>query len=327
MPWGVSIVTARRASRLPRDASSNRTTTSLNEAVALDLLEAAELASQQAVSARFTVNGEDAVLRLAIEHPDDDAWQDRNFSEPGALYKAESSGDWSYRGDDPESYTDVFDQEGGKKVADLTPLIEFLQFLEEADDDTFVAELPDRLDVDAFATYLAMMDLVENTDDIDGPGNNSYLWWDQASGQFTVVPWDLNLAFGGLGGGFGGEGGPPEGIDPENLPEGFDPENMPEGFDPSQIPEGAGPGGRPGGGFGRSNVLVQRFKEVPEFEERYQAALTRLREELFASGTAETDLDDRTDTLTTAPDVVEETTVQEESTTLRERIDATASET
>ena len=109
---------------------SNRSSTSLNEAVALDALEEAGLASELAVSTSFSVNGSDPVLRLAIEHPDDDAWQDRNFSEPGALYKAESTGDWSYRGDDPEAYTDVFDQEGGKKVADLTPLIDFLQFLE-----------------------------------------------------------------------------------------------------------------------------------------------------------------------------------------------------
>ena len=50
-----------------------------------------------------------------------------------------------------------------------------------------------------------MMDLLDNFDDIDGPGNNSYLWYDAASGQFTVVPWDMNLAFGGRGG-IGGRG-------------------------------------------------------------------------------------------------------------------------
>ena len=51
-----------------------------------------------------------------------------------------------------------------------------------------------------------MMDLLENFDDIDGPGNNAYLRWDAATGTFTIVPWDMNLAFGtGIGGpgGFG----------------------------------------------------------------------------------------------------------------------------
>ncbi len=172
---------------------SNSSTTSLNEALALALLEEAGLASEDSASTSFSVNGSDPVLRLIVEHPDDDEWYETAFEGDGALYKSESTGDWSYRGDDPDSYTDVFDQEGGSDVTDLTPLIDLLQFLDEADDATFAAELPDRVDVDAFATYLAMMDLVDNFDDIDGPGNNSYLWWDAETGQFTVVPWDLNL--------------------------------------------------------------------------------------------------------------------------------------
>ena len=308
---------------------SSSSTTSLNEAVALDLLEAAGLASQRAISTSFSVNGGDPVLRLAVEHPDDDAWQDGTFSSPGALYKAESTGDWSYRGDDPESYTDVFDQEGGKKVADLTPLIDFLQFINDSDDETFAAELSDRLDVDAFATYLALMDLVENFDDIDGPGNNSYLWWDEESGQFTVVPWDMNLAFGSMGGlgpGGGGPGGPggPEGFDPEDVPEGFDPEDLPEGFDPEDLP-GAAPGGGGGmGGFGRGNVLVERFLANEDLEALYQEELESLRADLIVSGTADSLLDARVETLSTVPDLVDEATLDEEAAAIRDRIAASA---
>lgn len=318
---------------------SNNSTTSLNEAVALDLLDGASLASQQAISTSFSVNGGEPVLRLAIEHPDDDAWQDRSFAEPGALYKAESTGDWSYRGDDPEAYADVFDQEGGKKVADLTPLIDFLQFINEADDETFVAELPDRLDVDAFATYLAMMDLTENFDDIDGPGNNAYLWWDEESGRFTLVPWDLNLAFGAMGGGMPGGGAPPEGFDPADLPEGgppegFDPGDLPgggppEGFDPGSMPgprqgPGGGDRGGPGGMFGGNNTLVSRFHDDASFEATYQAELDALRADLFGSGTAASLLEDRATLLETVPDLVDPATVQEDADGLRDRFDATA---
>jgi spore coat protein CotH len=303
---------------------SNNSSTSLNEAVALDLLDGASLASQQAISTSFSVNGGDPVLRLAIEHPDDDAWQDRSFGAPGALYKAESTGDWSYRGDDPEAYTDVFDQEGGKKVADLTPLIDFLRFINEADDETFVAELGDRLDVDAFATYLAMMDLTENFDDIDGPGNNAYLWWDEESGRFTLVPWDLNLAFGAMGGGMPGGGGPPEGFDPGDLPEGA----PPEGFDPGAMPApGQGPGGDRGGRggmFGGNNILVSRFHEDASFEAVYQGKLDDLRADLFGTGTAASLLDDRATLLESIPELVDAATVKEEADLLRGRFDATA---
>ena len=150
---------------------SNSSASALNEAVALDLLDAAGLASQQAIFTSLSVNGSDGVLRLVIEHPDD-VWMDANLDADGALYKAESTGDYSYRGDDPDAYDEVFDQEAGKDNADLTPLTEFLDFINNADDATFEAELSDHLDVEAFADYLAMMDLVDNFDDIDGPGNN-----------------------------------------------------------------------------------------------------------------------------------------------------------
>ena len=176
-----------------------------------------------------------------------------------------------------------------------------------------------------------MMDLVENTDDIDGPGNNAYLWWDEASGRFTVVPWDLNLAFGAMGG-FGGGGGGGGGARPEGMPEGFDsenlPEGMPEGFDPENlpegVPEGVEPGERPGrgaGGFGRGNVLVERFHENEDFEARYQAALATLGEELFAGGTVTSFLTGRAEVLGTS-DLVDEATIEEESAAIEERITA-----
>jgi spore coat protein CotH len=279
---------------------SNSSKTSLNEAVALDLLSATPLASQRAISTTFSINGRDPVLRLAIEHPDDDAWQDRSFKSPGALYKAESSGDWSYRGDDPDSYADVFDQEGGKKVADLTPLVDFLKFVNESDDETFTADLRDHLDVDSFATYLALMELLGNFDDIDGPGNNSYLWWDEKSERVTIVPWDMNLAFGAMPG-------------------------MPPGSDRSQLMADAPPpGGGPGGRFGRDNALVRRFHQVPEFEEEYQDRLAYFRADLFQTGAAATQLAARVKTLRTMPVVVDETTIAQEADSLRERFTSTA---
>ena len=323
---------------------SNNSETSLNEAVALDPLDATPLASQLPVSTTFAVNDGDPVLRLAIEHPDDDAWQERAFSTEGALYKAESGGDWSYRGDDPEAYVDVFDQEGGKEVADLTPLIEFLRFINESTDEEFADDLDQYLDVDSFATYLAMMELLDNFDDIDGPGNNAYLWWDASTEQFTIVPWDLNLAFGQFGAGGAGH---PGGVDPDSLPDGMqppagmelpdgidpddlpDPGQLPEGVDPSQLPQGGGPpggGGQAGpGAFGGGNVLVERFLENADFEQLYQERLDYFRSDLFDSGAADELLDARVATLATEPDVVAAATVDEEAATLRESITSVTS--
>ncbi len=248
---------------------SNRTATAMNEAVSLALLTQVGLASQDAMATRFSVNGRDEVLRLVIEHPDDDQWYETRFDGDGALYKAESTGDWSYRGDDSASYEEVFDQEGGSDIADLAPLIEFLDFINNADDDTFAAELPDRLDVRAFATYLAMMKLLDNGDDIDGPGNNAYLWWDAETEQFTVVPWDMNLTLRSDMGGPGrlpDRGDAPGVPDVRPLPPGGSLPDLPGGT----LPEGAEPpfgDGLAGSGpfGGRSNPLVQRFLANEKF--------------------------------------------------------------
>lgn len=327
---------------------SSSTQTSLNEAVALELLERAGLATQQAIATRFSVNGSAETLRLTIENPDD-AWDAAEFGTDGILYKAEAEGDYSYRGDDPESYVDVFDQETGDED-NLEPLIEFLQFINESDDETFAAELSDHLDVEAFATYLAMQDLVQNFDDIDGPGNNSYLRYDTGTETFTVVNWDLNLAFGQSPGGGGNGGGPGGGERPE-LPDGAElPEGMelPDGVEPGagfpggeppegmempdgmEMPEGMElpedmerpTGGRQDGGFGGamggSNILSSRFLATAEFKALYDEAVTDLTATLYTSGVAENIVSTWANVLSDqASDLVDAATVESEAATLR----------
>jgi spore coat protein CotH len=295
--------------------------TALNEAVALDLLTEAGLASQEAVATRFSVNGEDEQLRLVVQDLDS-KWDEATFGTDGTLYKSEAGGDWSYRGEDAEAYTDIFDIEAGSE--DYAPLTEFLQWLEESSDEEFVDGLDEKLDVEAFADYLAFEDLVGNFDDIDGPGNNSYLRWDEESGRMTVVAWDHNLAFGGMGMGRGGfpgrdgDGAPPEGFDP---PEGFEPPEsmeLPEGM---EMPEGMAP---PDGGFGGrgdgpgrmggDNVLSERFRETPEFAALYDDAVARLQQELYDSGTAQEILGQWRQVLQEgASDLVETDTIKEEA--------------
>ncbi|MCP4303309.1 MAG: hypothetical protein GY788_00190 [bacterium] len=248
---------------------SSNSESALNEAVALELLELAGLASQDAIYVSFSINGSDPTLRLVIEHPDD-VWLDDAFSDAGALYKAESTGDYSYRGDDPDAYDEVFDQEAGEENEDLSPLIEFLDLINNADDATFYAELDERLDTDALATYLAMQELIDNFDDIDGPGNNSYLYYNSETSVITVVPWDHNLAFGVVNGGEGGFDGPPAGAPPQ-PPEGT--ENV------------GGPGGS-GGSPAGSNILAERFLADSGYEALYQQKLEQLTESLYDSGVA-----------------------------------------
>ncbi|MEW6153109.1 MAG: CotH kinase family protein [Actinomycetota bacterium] len=277
---------------------ANGSRTSLNEAVALELIGLAGVPTQRAVAARFSVNGSGEVLRLVVEHPDD-TWRDASFGGDGVLYKAESTGDYSYRGTDPAAYENVFDQETGSED-DLGPLIAFLDFVNNSSDAAFASELDRHLDVAGFARYLAVQELVANWDDIDGPGNNSYLHYDPATGRMSVVSWDLNLAFGVSPGGGGGGAGPGAagpgggGAGPGGEPGiGLGPgpgAGGPGGRGPAGPGAGA-PGGRGGGPGGRSNVLVQRFMATSPFLALYQQAVAELRAELYGDGTASAVLD------------------------------------
>ncbi|GGN92881.1 hypothetical protein GCM10010112_80530 [Actinoplanes lobatus] len=282
---------------------SNTTKSALNEAVALELLGLAGLATQKSASTRLKVNGGDQVLRLIVENLGD-KWDSDNFGAAGILYKAESGGDYSYRGEDAESYKDVFDQETDSGNPDLVPLIAFLKFINQSKDAAFTSDLGSHLDVSAFATYLAFQELVKNTDDIDGPGNNSYLRYTTGKDQFTVVAWDHNLAFGGMGGG-GGRGGNPGGGQMQPPTDG----NAPAGG--GQRNGNGGGGGRPGG---RSNILVQRFNADTTFKAAYDKALTDLKASLYTSGKATEILQKRAAVLTAhASDLVPADTVTSES--------------
>lgn len=300
----------------------NSSETSLNEAVALDLLSQAGLATEKAISVSFTAGDSEPSLRLVVENPND-AWMERELGD-GLLWKSESDGTWDYIDDDPDSYKDAFDQEGGEN--DYEPLVAFLQFINESEDGTFSEDLGQWLDVDSFATYLAFQNVINNFDDIDGPGNNSYLYWDTDTAKMTVVNWDLNLAFGQQNA--GGMGGPPgselpdgadspDGIDPQAMPS-FDPDNLPEGMDrrkgagPEDFADG-GKGEGAGSGMG-GNILAERFLADDEFEALYDAAVEELTQSLFASGAAQDSLDTWSSMLTSeASDLVDPDVVSSEA--------------
>lgn len=306
LPWRIELDEFVDGANLDGHADfvvrANSTETSLNEAVALDLLEAAGLASEHAVAARFNVNGSQSELRLVVQNLDGD-WDEENFEAEGILYKADADGDYSDRGDDPEAYAEAFDVDAGEE--DYTPLMDFLDFVNNASDEEFAEQLGDYLEVESFARYLAFQELIDNFDDIDGPGNNSYLRWDAETDLMTVVAWDHNLAFGsGLGGpsmGLGGAPGAVEGGEPPvegELPEGFEPpgeRELPEGFQPPG--EGELPAGRGGGAMG-GNILAERFRATEDFASLESEAATALQAELVDSGLAQETLEGWTTLLT-----------------------------
>ncbi|MFE3998426.1 CotH kinase family protein [Nocardioides sp. YIM B13467] len=254
----------------------------INEAMALSLTKAADLPTQDYGYAVYSVNGSDTTTRLLLAHPDENM-ANNLFDSPGYLYKADASSQLAYVDDDQSSYSDQFKQINASDDGTLQPIIDFLKWMDEADDEEFAADLDQWVDVDSLASYLAMQNLIVNGDDMGGPGQNYYLWYDLDSEKLSVISWDLNLAMqgdatagpddetgmgAGMGGGmFGGgnraaedEGGAQEGAAPERTQQ--------------------------AGGIRGGNALKERFLASDDLKGVYTEAYWELFDKVYADGTA-----------------------------------------
>ena len=239
----------------------------LQEPVTNDMARLVGLPATDTAYAGVVINDNPAELYVISEIIDED-YLAKTFENPnGVLYKAEVGSTLSYQGEDPSAYADSFSQETRENEADLAPLIAFMRFLDQADDATFEQQLPAYLDVDAFATYLAVNDLLVNTDSMLGMNNNYYLYWDDAAERFTLLMWDANESMSKLGGGSS------------------------YSIDLSQPAGGReGMGGR-GGMGGGSNSLLTRFMAVPAFKALYEDKVKQVYEKVYQSGAALDDVE------------------------------------
>jgi spore coat protein CotH len=258
LPWLISFdefVKGRRYqghTELAVRPASRAGSTGLNEAVALTLVAQSGEPSQRYAYSSFTVNDRPTATRLVIEHPDK-AYANA-LPGDGVLYKARAGSQFTDQGDDQTAYKDDFDQVNKKGSQDLQPVIDLVQWVAKASAEEFAAGLADRVDIDSFARYVALQNLLLNFDDMSGPGRNYYLYYDLDAKKFRVITWDLNLAMNG---------------------------------DPAQGPNDAARMGGPRSG----HTLKERFLATPAFKARYETVYRELFQKLYASGAATKALD------------------------------------
>ncbi|HOM60835.1 MAG TPA: CotH kinase family protein [Anaerohalosphaeraceae bacterium] len=77
---------------------------------------------------------------------------------------------------------------------DHTALFRLLDVLNKCPDETFPQEIEKVLDVDQVLRFLAVSVMLVHLDNYIGMGHNYYLY--EMNGRFTILPWDLNMAFG-----------------------------------------------------------------------------------------------------------------------------------
>lgn len=170
----------------------------MREFLAYELAEKMGLPTPKYSYVNVYINDELWGFYLAVEQIGD-AYLNRHFGNSyGALYKGEMTGsgsDLTWLGDDPDSYTGLALK---SETTNDNILIDMLNELNNGTD------YEKYLDVEEALGYIALNVLTNNTDSyIGGNKQNYYLYEDD--GVFSVLPWDYNMAFGGLGG--GGMGG------------------------------------------------------------------------------------------------------------------------
>lgn len=245
----------------------------INEALALSITAATDQPTQRYAYTTYSVNGSATQTRLLLENPDE-SYGERIDDGNSVVFKADAESSFTYQGDDLATYEDQFKQLNKEDTQDATPIVAFLKWLDAADDATFDAELANYVDVDSFAKYAATQNLLANSDDMAGPGQNYYLSYDLTSKKISVISWDLNLALSG---------------------------NATASPDTS-LSMGGGGKGAAGTGKG-GNSLKTRFLASTSFKKLYDAAYQELYTKVFSDGTATSLLSTITDSVPVSDDL------------------------
>jgi len=164
----------------------------MREFLTYELAESVGLPTPKYSFVNVYVNDELKGFYLAVEQIGD-AYLERNFGNSyGALYKGEMTGqgsDLTLLGDDPSLYTGLV-MKSDKSNDDI--LIDMLNELNNGTD------YEKYIDVEESLKYIALNAVTANMDSyLGGNKQNYYLYEDE--GVFSILPWDYNMAFGGMG--------------------------------------------------------------------------------------------------------------------------------
>jgi spore coat protein H len=140
-------------------------------------------------------------LYSIVEEVDGHFARDRFGTVNGAIFKPSTHDLFADLGDDWSKYKAVYDPKTELSGQQQRRLIEFARLTTHASDAEFAERLGQFIDLDEFARYFAVNVWLANMDSILSMGHNFYLYLDPANNRFQILPWDLDLAFGGMGGG------------------------------------------------------------------------------------------------------------------------------
>jgi spore coat protein CotH len=151
----------------------------------------------RATYALISVDSKEIGLFLQVEEIDD-RFLERNFKNKNYnLYKSSDDGaSLKYQGANRSDYAKEYDLKTNTTQNDWFSLIQMLDKLNNTPNDNFVNIVGNCLDLDICIRYLAYNMVTSNFDSYTGSSRNFYLYDDQISKLFKLIPWDFNLGLG-----------------------------------------------------------------------------------------------------------------------------------
>ena len=168
----------------------------LREKLCYDMLRT-RMHTPRAAYAAIRVNGTLLGLYTMVEQVDK-KFLKRHFEDNGFnLYKADDNGaTLMYRGDSGDAYKSEFELQTNEDEDDWTRFVSMVQQLNGVSDAEFRDKAGAWIDFESAISMLAFNMVMSNFDSYTGSGRNFYIYDDQAGGQFTFIPWDINEGFG-----------------------------------------------------------------------------------------------------------------------------------
>jgi spore coat protein H len=135
-------------------------------------------------------------LYALVENPDKNWTKDRFDSKKGAILKPVTRELFVYKGADWSAYRQAYDAKTDITDKQMRRVIDFAKLVSTATDEEFATKLPEFLDIDQFARFMAVTVWLSSTDSILMVGQNYIVHLDSETKKFVFAPWDLDRAFG-----------------------------------------------------------------------------------------------------------------------------------
>lgn len=138
-------------------------------------------------------------LYIVIENIDGDFAANRFGNKKAPIFKPVTYDLFTDLGDDWNGYEAVYDLKTKATPEQLRRVIDLAKLVSHGSDAEFVRRLPDFLDIEEFAAFVAGHVLLASYDGFLTNGQNYYVYLDPRSNKFGFISWDQDHAWGDFG--------------------------------------------------------------------------------------------------------------------------------